>query len=223
VFPVRSRRLRRGELTVYEAGTTRQIKLPAGHAVLYSGSHVHEVTPVTRGDAWRPFSGSRAWCAAMPSGAAARARPRASPLRETSGESERTVALAGTYHNLLRMWADYLNLSGPPTLHGYCKYERFAFIIKPLQPASQSRFPAMIVCVCNRISDREIARHVHAGMDFSDIQLELAWPRSAANAKAAPAKWWPSAAPPRRTPPSSSLLHHGRQSMDFATGSSQQA
>jgi bacterioferritin-associated ferredoxin len=31
----------------------------------------------------------------------------------------------------------------------------------------------MIVCVCSRISDREIARHVHAGMDFSDIQLEL--------------------------------------------------
>ncbi len=31
----------------------------------------------------------------------------------------------------------------------------------------------MIVCVCHRISDREIARHVHAGMDFSDIQLEL--------------------------------------------------
>ncbi|MBL0419442.1 (2Fe-2S)-binding protein [Ramlibacter sp. AW1] len=31
----------------------------------------------------------------------------------------------------------------------------------------------MIVCVCNRVSDREIARHVHAGMDFSDLQLEL--------------------------------------------------
>ncbi|MEJ7931291.1 (2Fe-2S)-binding protein [Ramlibacter sp. AN1015] len=31
----------------------------------------------------------------------------------------------------------------------------------------------MIVCVCHRVSDREIARHVHAGMDFSDIQLEL--------------------------------------------------
>jgi len=31
----------------------------------------------------------------------------------------------------------------------------------------------MIVCVCQRVSDREIARHVHAGMDFSDIQLEL--------------------------------------------------
>ena len=31
----------------------------------------------------------------------------------------------------------------------------------------------MIVCVCHRVSDRDIARHVHAGMDFSDIQLEL--------------------------------------------------
>jgi len=31
----------------------------------------------------------------------------------------------------------------------------------------------MIVCVCNRVSDREIARHVRAGMDFSDIQFEL--------------------------------------------------
>lgn len=31
----------------------------------------------------------------------------------------------------------------------------------------------MIVCVCRRISDREIARHVRAGMNFSDIQLEL--------------------------------------------------
>lgn len=31
----------------------------------------------------------------------------------------------------------------------------------------------MIVCVCNRISDREITRHVRAGMSFDDIQLEL--------------------------------------------------
>ena len=31
----------------------------------------------------------------------------------------------------------------------------------------------MIVCVCHRISDREIARHARAGMSFSDIQLEL--------------------------------------------------
>ena len=31
----------------------------------------------------------------------------------------------------------------------------------------------MIVCVCHRISDREIARHVRAGLGFDDIQLEL--------------------------------------------------
>lgn len=27
-------------------------------------------------------------------------------LRESAGESDTTVALTGTYHNLLRMWAD---------------------------------------------------------------------------------------------------------------------
>jgi bacterioferritin-associated ferredoxin len=31
----------------------------------------------------------------------------------------------------------------------------------------------MIVCVCRRVSDREIARHARAGMDFNDIQFEL--------------------------------------------------
>ncbi len=31
----------------------------------------------------------------------------------------------------------------------------------------------MIVCVCNRVSDREIARHVRAGMGFDDIKSVL--------------------------------------------------
>lgn len=31
----------------------------------------------------------------------------------------------------------------------------------------------MIVCVCRHISDREIARHARAGMNFDEIQLEL--------------------------------------------------
>ncbi|MFC5499609.1 bacterioferritin-associated ferredoxin [Caenimonas terrae] len=30
----------------------------------------------------------------------------------------------------------------------------------------------MIVCVCRRVSDREIARHARAGMDFDNIQFE---------------------------------------------------
>lgn len=31
----------------------------------------------------------------------------------------------------------------------------------------------MIVCVCRRVSDREIARHARAGHGFDDIQFEL--------------------------------------------------
>ncbi|SDZ75916.1 MULTISPECIES: (2Fe-2S)-binding protein [Acidovorax] len=31
----------------------------------------------------------------------------------------------------------------------------------------------MIVCVCRRISDRDIARHARAGMSFDEIQFEL--------------------------------------------------
>jgi bacterioferritin-associated ferredoxin len=31
----------------------------------------------------------------------------------------------------------------------------------------------MIVCVCHRISDRDIVRHARAGMDFEAIQMEL--------------------------------------------------
>ncbi|WP_325341514.1 (2Fe-2S)-binding protein [Xylophilus sp.] len=31
----------------------------------------------------------------------------------------------------------------------------------------------MIVCLCHRVSDREIARHARAGMSFDEIQFEL--------------------------------------------------
>lgn len=31
----------------------------------------------------------------------------------------------------------------------------------------------MIICVCSRVSDREIVRHAHMGRGFDDIQLEL--------------------------------------------------
>src|ERR1700744_1601000 len=40
------------------------------------------------------------------------------------------------------------------------------------QPA-KNRFTAMIVCVCRRVSDREIARHARAGMTFDEVQFEL--------------------------------------------------
>ncbi|HEY1102126.1 MAG TPA: (2Fe-2S)-binding protein [Burkholderiaceae bacterium] len=31
----------------------------------------------------------------------------------------------------------------------------------------------MIICVCRRVSDRDIVRHAKAGMGFDDIQFEL--------------------------------------------------
>lgn len=32
---------------------------------------------------------------------------------------------------------------------------------------------AMIICICHKISDREIVRHARAGMGFDEIQFEL--------------------------------------------------
>lgn len=31
----------------------------------------------------------------------------------------------------------------------------------------------MIICICRRVSDREITRHAKAGLGFDDIQMEL--------------------------------------------------
>jgi bacterioferritin-associated ferredoxin len=31
----------------------------------------------------------------------------------------------------------------------------------------------MIICICRRVSDRDIARQARAGMSFDDIQFEL--------------------------------------------------
>lgn len=31
----------------------------------------------------------------------------------------------------------------------------------------------MIVCICRRVSDKDIARHAHAGLGFDEIQFEL--------------------------------------------------
>lgn len=95
-----------GELTVYEAGTARQVKLQAGHAVLYPASHVHEVMPVTRGARVAAFF----WIESMVRADAQRRLLHEfdlalTQLRETAGDSDATVALVGTYHNLLRMWA----------------------------------------------------------------------------------------------------------------------
>lgn len=96
-----------GELTIHEGTSRQQLKLPAGHAVLYPGTHVHEVMPVTRGARMAAFF----WVESMVRDGAQRRLLHEfdlalTGLRQAQGESEATVALMGTYHNLLRMWAD---------------------------------------------------------------------------------------------------------------------
>ncbi len=96
-----------GELVVHGAEGQRRVKLPAGEAVLYPGTSVHEVTPVTRGARLASFF----WIQSMVRSGEQRKLlleldDALVALRTEHGESASTIALTGTYHNLLRMWAD---------------------------------------------------------------------------------------------------------------------
>lgn len=96
-----------GELTINDTFGTHRIKLAAGSLVLYPSSSVHEVTPVTRGERLASFmfiqsmvrdDGQRRLLYEMDMALLT--------LRELTGETEPVVALTGTYHNLLRRWAE---------------------------------------------------------------------------------------------------------------------
>jgi len=95
-----------GELVTRGPHGERSAKLPAGHAVLYPGTSVHEVLPVKRGVRIASFfwveslvrdAGQRQLLLEMDDALTA--------LRQQAGDSPATVSLMGTYHNLLRMWA----------------------------------------------------------------------------------------------------------------------
>ena len=96
-----------GELVIEDTYGVQQVKLPAGHMVLYPGTSLHRVNPVTRGARLASFF----WIQSM--------------LREDSQrrlmfeldvsirrltrdlpEHPSLVQLTGIYHNLLRRWAD---------------------------------------------------------------------------------------------------------------------
>ena len=96
-----------GELTVSDTYGTRGVKLPAGHAVLYPGTSLHQVTPVTRGARVACFL----WVQSMVRSDEQRRLlfdmdMNLLALRQRHGESAETTALTGTYHNLLRQWAE---------------------------------------------------------------------------------------------------------------------
>lgn len=96
-----------GELTIGDTYGEQRIKLPAGHAVLYPGTSLHQVTPVTRGERLACFF----WVESLVRSDEQRRLlfdmdMALMHLRQAHGESAATTALTGTYHNLLRMWAD---------------------------------------------------------------------------------------------------------------------
>lgn len=97
-----------GELVIQEPQGERRIKLPAGDMVLYPGTTLHQVAPVRGGIRLASFF----WIESMVRGG----EPRRMlfemdmallKLRAALGEEDPSVVqLTGTYHNLLRMWAD---------------------------------------------------------------------------------------------------------------------
>ncbi|MEZ5607114.1 MAG: Fe2+-dependent dioxygenase [Burkholderiaceae bacterium] len=95
-----------GELVVHDIDGQQAVKLPAGDAVLYPSTSVHEVRPVTRGARLASFF----WIESMVRSDEQRRLlfdmdMALLKLRQQHGESPEATRLTGTYHNLLRMWA----------------------------------------------------------------------------------------------------------------------
>jgi PKHD-type hydroxylase len=97
-----------GELTVETRYGVQQVKLPAGHAILYPSSSLHRVEPVTRGRRVASFF----WIQSMVRDEAARSSlfdldQSIQTLAMTAGQADPSIVrLTGVYHNLLRRWAD---------------------------------------------------------------------------------------------------------------------
>lgn len=96
-----------GELVIEDTYGQHAVKLAAGDMVLYPGSSLHRVEPVTRGARVASFF----WLESMVRETERRRLlfemdMAVLQLRNTGGDSEPVVNLTGCYHNLLRMWAE---------------------------------------------------------------------------------------------------------------------
>jgi PKHD-type hydroxylase len=96
-----------GELSIEDTFGTHSVKLPAGHMVIYPGTSLHRVEPVTRGTRLASFF----WAQSMVRDDAQRTMlfdldSSIQHLSKTGADADAMVRLTGTYHNLLRMWAE---------------------------------------------------------------------------------------------------------------------
>ncbi len=97
-----------GELVVEDYYGAQEVKLPAGHLVLYPATSLHTVTPITRGVRVASFL----WLQSMIRDSQARSIifDLDSTIQGLVGRLGRNdpeiVKLSGLYHNLIRYWAE---------------------------------------------------------------------------------------------------------------------
>lgn len=96
-----------GELVVNDTFGQHGVKLQAGSMVIYPSSSVHQVTPVTRGERTACFMFIQSMVRDPNQRRLLYEMDMALlQLRQSIGETDAVVSLTGTYHNLLRQWAD---------------------------------------------------------------------------------------------------------------------
>lgn len=96
-----------GDLVIEDTFGEKRVKLAAGDMIIYPGTSVHRVEPVTRGHRLASFF----WIESMVRSDEQRRLlfdmdTNLTRLREHHDHDDALVGLTGTYHNLLRMWAD---------------------------------------------------------------------------------------------------------------------
>ena len=96
-----------GELVVEDTFGQQTVKLAAGDAIVYPGTSLHRVNPVTRGTRYASFF----WTQSLIKSAEQRRLlfdldQAIQQLSSELPEHPRLSTLSGTYHNLLRMWSE---------------------------------------------------------------------------------------------------------------------
>lgn len=96
-----------GELIIEDTYGSHSIKLPAGHLVLYPGTSLHRVAPVTRGVRFAAFF----WVQSLIRDDAQRALlleldTAIQRLTVAAPDNPALAQLTGVYHNLLRQWSE---------------------------------------------------------------------------------------------------------------------
>lgn len=96
-----------GELLIEDTYGVHSAKLPVGHMIIYPSTSLHRVTPVTRGTRIASFF----WVQSMIRDDGQRTLlfdmdTAIQRLNQTGADARALVQLTGSYHNLLRMWAE---------------------------------------------------------------------------------------------------------------------